>query len=290
MIEKIFIPTVTRMDNQITYDNLPDELKKRVVFVVQKWEREKYNFDADYMVLPDYITLEHPRAIAETRKLIYEEGKNIKYAVLDDDITFNRRNAKYWTGTSNMEKSKRKCDLSDILEMFELYSNWLDEPSVTVCGCSHVQNPPDSSAYSNNSSIASTYWINGPDFADILSDLKLTEVKIAEDILFILSLLSRGYGNRVSQEFCFSNNSILNKKIKSEIWDKQTQEATLRDHQTIARMFPGIFEVLYEGNNPTMGNIKRKEGGFRNSGKFKCYWSKAFNSHTENTLENFLND
>ena len=35
MIEKIFIPTVTRMDNQITYDNLPDELKKRVVFVVQ---------------------------------------------------------------------------------------------------------------------------------------------------------------------------------------------------------------------------------------------------------------
>ena len=42
--------------------------------MVHMKEREKYNFDADYMVLPDYITLEHPRAIAETRKLIYEEG------------------------------------------------------------------------------------------------------------------------------------------------------------------------------------------------------------------------
>ena len=60
MIDKIFIPTVNRIDNQITYNALPDELKRQVVFVVQSWEREKYNFNVDYLVLPEYITLEHP--------------------------------------------------------------------------------------------------------------------------------------------------------------------------------------------------------------------------------------
>ena len=38
MIDKIFIPTVNRIDNQITYNALPDELKRQVVFVVQSWE------------------------------------------------------------------------------------------------------------------------------------------------------------------------------------------------------------------------------------------------------------
>ena len=49
MIDKIFIPTVNRIDNQITYNALPDELKRQVVFVVQSWEREKYNFNVDYL-------------------------------------------------------------------------------------------------------------------------------------------------------------------------------------------------------------------------------------------------
>ena len=35
MIERIFIPTVHRVDQQITFNNLPDELKGRVTMVVQ---------------------------------------------------------------------------------------------------------------------------------------------------------------------------------------------------------------------------------------------------------------
>ena len=43
MIEKIFIPTVNRVDNQITYNHLPKELQKKVIFVVQEWEKDKYS-------------------------------------------------------------------------------------------------------------------------------------------------------------------------------------------------------------------------------------------------------
>ena len=282
MIDKIFIPTVNRIDNQITYNALPDELKRQVVFVVQSWEREKYDFNVDYLVLPEYITLEHPRAISETRNVIYNEAKNMKYALLDDDITFHRRNAKYWSGISSMEKSKRKCTSDDILEMFEMYSSWLED-DITVCGCSHAENPPRNKEYAKNTSLGSQYWINGKDFAHVLPEMKLTEVKVGEDIVFLLSLLTRGFSNRVSQEFCFVNKSVDNKTIKSVLWDEQSFEDTQRDHETIMKMFPGLFEIIYDEDG------KRASGGFRGYGKWKCHWSKAY-SKRGNNLENFLND
>ena len=39
MIEKIYIPTLGRVDNQITYDNLPQKYKDIVTLVVTESER-----------------------------------------------------------------------------------------------------------------------------------------------------------------------------------------------------------------------------------------------------------
>lgn len=283
-IDKIFILTVNRVDNQITYNNLPENLKKKVVFVVQSWERSLYNYDTEYLILPDYITTDRYNAIAETRRQIYEAGKNIKYAVIDDDITFGRRNSKYWLGTSNMKKSKRDCDDDDVNEMFDMFSSWLDEDDLAVCGCALSENPPAGTEYTENNSMTSAYWINGKTFTDILPELKLTETKVAEDIVFLLSLLSRGYRNRVSQEFITFNHSVKSKSMKSTIWDEQTEEQTLEDHKKIERMFPGIYEILYDRGS---SGHKRLSGGFRNYGKSRINWSKAFKSKG-NDLENFF--
>ena len=288
-IEKIFILTVNRVDKQITYDNLPDELKKKVVFVIQKWEREKYNYDAEYLILPDHITTEHPRAIAETRKVVYEAGQDMKYAMLDDDITFGRRNPLYWTepdnplGVKNSDKpASWKCKENDIIEMFDLYSDWLDEPSVTVCGCSLSENRPKNKLFNDNTSLTSAYWINGKDFRDILPDLKLTETRVAEDVVFLLSLLVRGFGNRVSREFITYNHSISS-SIKSSIWDGLSKSSILEDHMKIEKMFPKLYEILYEDKNKN----RRKPGGFRNGGKSRIYWSKAYKSKN-NDLSGFF--
>ncbi len=283
MIERIFIPTVNRADNQITYDNLPDALKQRVTMVVQAWERDKYQYPCDYLVLPEEINLDDYYCLPKTRKIIYEAGQNMKYAVLDDDLTFGRRNAKYWTDESNMEMSKRKATEADMLEMFDLYSKWLDEPTVTVCGCGHAENPPQGNEYSNNASLSSAFWINGNDFKDLLPELELTRTKVAEDTVFLLSLLSRGYGNRVSQEFIFFNNSVHTKNMKSTIWDEQTFEATHRDHKIVESMFPGIFTVLYNHHSG-----ERVKGGFRDYGKTRTDWSKAFGSHQRGSLEDLF--
>jgi hypothetical protein len=272
MIEKIFIPTVNRVDAQITFKNLPDELKKKVVMVVQAWERPKYSYDCEYLVLPD--TSEYhfsdTYCIARTRKLIYEAGQNMKYALLDDDIEFVRRNAKYFGDSSNMEKSKRKSTNSDIIEMFDLFDRWLDDPDVTVCGCSFVQFPPRKERYYNNSSMSSVYWINGNDFNQLLPKMDLTSVKVFEDVCFLLSLLVNGYGNRVSSEFVYNNISISKKNYTSTIWDSQTAEQTTKDHQYLEKLFPGIFQIKYDES----GN--RVQGGFRNVGKTQINWKKAY--------------
>lgn len=284
MIEKIFIPTVFRPDNQITFNNLPNDLKKKVVMVVQSWERQQYEYDCEYLVLPNTDTYHFNNyyCLPHTRKLIYQTGRNMKYAVIDDDIIFYRRNAKYFGQPSNMETSKRKAIESDILEKFNLFGDWLDNPDVTVCGCSHMENPPMKTYFSSNSSLSSALWINGSHFSDILDSLDLTSIKVAEDACFLLSLLTSGYGNRVSGEFIFQNNSVYKKSLKSAVWDQQTYEQTQKDHQYLEKMFPGIYNIVYDSD----GN--RAAGGYRNSGKSKILWSKAYKKSQINTLEKFF--
>lgn len=273
MIEKIFIPTVNRVDSQITYSNLPDALKQRVVFVVQAWERPQYKYDCEYLVLPDNEEYHFSNyyCLAKTRLKIYQAGRTMKYAILDDDLVFGRRNVKYFGGSSNMQKSKRFSTADDILEMFSLYSEWLDESTVTVCGCSHVENPPGKTFYRNNASLGSALWINGTHFSKDLDSFDLTSVRVMEDTNFLLTLLTNGYGNRVSEEFIFFNNSVLkHKTMKSTVWDQQTFEQTHNDHKIIEKRFPGIFTILYDADG------KRTAGGFRDYGKVKVLWSKAY--------------
>ena len=71
MIEKIYIPTACRVNNQVTYNNLPKELQEKVVFVVQEWERDQYQYDAEYIVLPPEIKIGAKNALSRTRKIIY---------------------------------------------------------------------------------------------------------------------------------------------------------------------------------------------------------------------------
>lgn len=284
MIDKIFIPTVHRVNDQITYNNLPDSLKKKVVMVVQAWERPQYQYDCEYHVLPDTPEFHYTDyfCLSRTREVIYNLGKDMKYCMFDDDITFCKRNSKYITGISDMEKSRMQIFGDDVVRMFDMFDEWLDEPEVTVCGCSQIQNPPSDERFRNNTSLTSALWINGNDFKDILPELDLVTVRCSQDVLFLLSLLTRGYGNRVSYEYAMSNVSVMSKKMKSTQWDSQTYEKTLRDHQILEKTFPGIFTIKYDENG------EREKGGYRNFGKSRILWSKAYRS--KGNLSGFFNN
>lgn len=270
-MDRIFIPTVNRLDQQITFNGLPDELKKRVTMVVQSWERSKYKYDCGYLTLPEEINLNDRLCLAKTRAIIYREARNEKYAILDDDLTFKRRNTKRFNGISNMEKSSRNATHDDIREMFELFSTWLDEPTVTICGPAQIQNIPATTFFRQNTSVTGAIFVNGSDFNRLLDELPLEEVRYGEDTLFILSLLSRGFGTRASQEFCFANHS-LSGKIKEGVWDGTTFEEVWKDHKKIEALFPDFFKIQLEADG------QRVKGGFRNFGKVRVFWSKAYKS------------
>ena len=266
MIERIFIPTVHRVDNQITYTNLPDKWKSKVTMVVQAWEREQYTYDCDYLVLPDTQDYHYSDyfCLPRTRRFIYEAGKNMKYCVYDD---------------SNMDTSKRFCTTEDFEEMFSLFDEWLDD--YPVCGCAQIENPPSGVKVRYNTSISSAFFINGTLFKDILPELDLTSVRVGEDACFLLSLLSRGYKNCVSDEFVRMNVSN-SKKMPSTVWDQQTYDQTLADHKYLEQMFPGIYSIVYDENG------ERAKGGYKDFGKSKIEWSKAYKQSQKRTLEKFF--
>ena len=70
MIDKIYIPTLGRVDNQITFDNLPQKYQEIVTLVVTESERPLHKRDCNYLVTEDNI------GIAKTRKqIMYDGGK-----------------------------------------------------------------------------------------------------------------------------------------------------------------------------------------------------------------------
>jgi hypothetical protein len=273
MIEKIYIPTVKRVDNQITFNMLPDELKKKVTLVVQAWEADQYKYDCNYLVLPDTHEYHYTNefGLANTRLLIYKTAGPIKYAMLDDDLGFGRRNTKYFDGPNNLPGSQRDLTPEEILGLFDMMDSWLDEPEVSLGGLAHIQNRPGSTISRYNTTIASAFWFNGADFAhEDLDTWGLTATSTSHDINMVLTLLTKGYGNKCSEEFYFKNQSIRKKNMESVLWNHQDYEKLMRTKQTLAKKFPGIYNILYDDNGQLI------EGGFRNTGRVRVYYNKAY--------------
>ena len=63
-MDRIYIPTLGRVDNQIFYNSIPDKWKKIITLVVQKDERDLHELDCDYFVTDNNIGL------AKTEELI----------------------------------------------------------------------------------------------------------------------------------------------------------------------------------------------------------------------------
>jgi hypothetical protein len=273
-MDRLFIPTVNRVDNQITLSQIPKSYKNKVTLVVQQWERQKYNYDVDYLVLPKNVNTDDYLCLAKTRKIIYEEAKKLKYGVLDDDLTFARRNQKRFGLPSNMEKTSRICNEEDMNEMLNLYSSWLDHKDITFTGGCRFSLIPSTKEYHDNGPVFSQLFLNGPDFADRLHDFPLTEVRYNEDVLFLLSLLARGYGSRISQTFGFHNASLKG-KLTDTVWADTKYEDVWKDVTKIQNLYPDFVKVPLDKN----GN--RIKGGFRNYGKMQVYWKKCYNSSQE---------
>ena len=145
-MHKIYIPTYKRVENQITFDSLPDKYKEKTILVVQEHERPLHKHDVEYLIVGDNI------GIAKTRKeIIYHAGKS-RFCLYDDDVKFYRRNIKYTGQESDMEGSKRLMNEKDFDEMFDLFNSWMDDENIIQIGHRTAFLPPQNNKYKDKNS------------------------------------------------------------------------------------------------------------------------------------------
>tara|TARA_B110000285_G_scaffold53924_1_gene61465 strand:+ start:379 stop:1242 length:864 start_codon:yes stop_codon:yes gene_type:complete len=287
MIERIYIPTVRRANNQITFNNLPKELQERVVMVVEPGERHLYDYPCEYLEIPEKLVGTWTQ-LAETRLFIHKHAGTIKYCVADDDIKIRRRNAKYWTGQSNMEKSKRDATAEEMLDMYETVDKWFDESAIGVVGLSDAGSPPSSKEYEDTKDVYSYVFYDGRMLSEVIDDMDICSLRIAEDVLFLYEVLSRGINTRKSTEWMYDNRSMVQKDLSDtrEVWTgmfKNVEDRPDNYYQSDAH-----YDAMryIQSKYPHGVKIFEKDGKMKN----RKYWKKVYNPKYSDNLENFLND
>jgi len=287
MIERIYIPTVRRANNQITFNNLPKELQERAVMVVEPGERHLYDYPCDYLEIPEKLVGTWTQ-LAETRLFIHKHAGAIKYCVADDDIKIRRRNAKYWTGQSNMEKSKRDATAEEMLDMYETVDKWFDESAIGVVGLSDAGSPPSSKEYEDTKDVYSYVFYDGRMLSEVIDDMDICSLRIAEDVLFLYEVLSRGINTRKSTEWMYDNRSMVQKDLSDtrEVWTgmfKNVEDRPDNYYQSDAH-----YDAMryIQSKYPHGVKIFEKDGKMEN----RKYWKKVYNPKYSDNLENFLND
>ncbi len=286
MIEKIYIPTVRRAKNQITFNNLPDELKKRVIMVVESGERHLYNYDCEYLEIPEEIVGKWTQ-LAETRKLIHKHAGNIKYAMIDDDIVINRRNTKYWTGISNMDRSRRKATKDEISLMYEQVSKWLDEPDIGIVGLSTPDVPPGSKEYHDTTNVNTYCFYDGRMISKVIDEMDITSVRVSEDMLFLYEALSRGINSRKSEEWVFDNRSQVDKNLQDTriVWKNMFDE-TPEDYFQTDEHYDCMRYI--QKKYPHGVKIFEKDGKMKNIKYLKKVYKKSQENNGNSLVDFFV--
>jgi hypothetical protein len=285
MIERIYIPTLGRPNEQVTWDNLPDELRERVWFVVHEREKDLYNYDAEYLVLPDDIN-----TIAKVRKEIVYHAGDIRFCMWDDDVIFYRRNRKYYgdlrfngnyVSDKQNEKgkpmSKWQMEYRDFVNMFAQFHKWMDEEeSLIHIGHRRTNLPPLGSTH-DNVFFNSMHMVDGIKLSKIIKDIDWTYVQVGEDANFMLEYLTRGYTNRRTDLYSAHWGSYQ----EGGCSEYRTADFHNREHEKLMKRWPKYVsvrkEMMAQGKDgKNIGMIK----------EFKYDMKKAHKNYKKKKLNN----
>ena len=262
MIDTIYIPTLGRSDKQITFDNMTPNAQAITTLVVQPKEAHLY---PNY---PIVILPENDCGITATRKWIWEQGKNQRYMVFDDDCRLAVRRP--W---HDGEKTKRIMTDDDWKHMLETISQWMDS-GIAWGGCRTGGLPPAGREYIDNTGTAEVFFFDGKQLPE--ADELDWELSTAEDISLSLQLLSKGYSNRVWDRFVYLSD-FVGTEGGCATW--RTLDIVNNNHAKLIDKFPEY--VSYNGEKEMMGGIFKK---------IKIQYKKAYNDSQKSkaSLEEFM--
>lgn len=193
MIQHIVIPTLGRMDKQVTYGNLPQKYKDITTFVVQEHEYDEMDkrYPGKVLRLPAEIN-----RIAPTREWIFNRFRDSRHFVFDDDLDFVVKEPNPGEGTKWLS---RKFTDQDFDDAFGLCDQWIDE-GIAYGGFLPAWVIPDVKQWPVRECqrIMTNVFYDGP---RIPTDIEWNRVAAAEDFDVNLQLLTRGFKNRISAKY-----------------------------------------------------------------------------------------
>lgn len=269
MLEKIYIPTLGRIHNQITYNNLPEKWRRITHLVVQPHEYEQAK-----LLYPNVVCLpETVKGIANTRKWIIDYAGNSYYAMMDDDMYFLRRNINRQTKKKlEGRPSKEPLTEEDYDDMLgDMVTRWFTD-GVTVGGLTYYAMFPKDFDEKDHGIIIQCFFING----HTLPREKLDwSVPYGEDHHFVLQVLKMKLKTRITDKYLFKSKEWADGGCQDQ---GRTAETDRLAHEMLIQKHPGIVE--WTGRT-------RKHSKGHTQGIIRINWKKCYN-YSESSLEEFL--
>ena len=251
---KIYIPTLGRSNEQITFNNLPKFLQDKTTLVVQPHEKDLYN-NYPIMVLP-----EDWMGISRTRKYIIENAGNTIFGMMDDDLKLIKRFSE--------SPTKRPLTKEDWNEFYNMTIHWL-ENDVSFVGIRRGNLPPLEKDWMENSETVSATFYNGSKLPDT-DKLIWNHNLFSQDVNFHFQLLLMGHKNRAWCKFGYVG-QWGQKGGCQEGQNRRTIDLINKSHEELIKMYPNF--VKWKTKDGVQLFSKNKE--FSGYKLIKCYYNNA---------------
>lgn len=256
----IYIPTMGRVNQQITLDDLAmsDKLLSITKLVVRDFEFDDYDFAhsdrAEIIALPSDI-----EDIGQTRQWIVENCPTDYLIMLDDDLRFYKRLPE--------SVSLRYTDGEQLEQMFVEMLDWMEFDDIPITGISARQgNNRVEGRYSEVTRQMFAHGVSVKQFNEI--GLRYDNLPLMEDFHMLLSLFTSGYKNRIFYEYCCGQPES---NAEGGCSTYRTGEAQKEAAQGLEFDFPEFVTVV----------IKKPKTGWKGMEErhdVRIQWKKAFAS------------
>jgi|SRR6056300_547421 len=265
----LVIPTLGRIDKQVTLLNIPEKYHNRTTLVVQEQE-----YDEIVSKYPSVNVFKLPsgtEGLALTRAIIAKEWRGKRYFCFDDDLKFLRID----TNTMKAQKVFAESDFDDMIQSVE---SQMDSGYVHG-GLSFHNTPPVPNPYNYCTRMWTNVWYSENLPVDDI-EWYVHNKQCAQDFYVNLQLLTSGYPNVVCNHFRV-NASATNAKGGVEIY--RTIEWHNKWQEFLGEKFPKYVEVYekVQASGPWKGLPKKA---------VKIKWKKAYEDSqvSDASLESFF--
>jgi len=267
---KIYIPTMHRTDNQITYQHIPEEWRDIVylVTVPEDVEELEKNYPGVNLLVPP----PEVKGISKVRQWVLENSLS-KYAwMMDDDQKFYKRLPNDWhlKYLHDKEFFPENPFGQMVQDTYDLITQEKTEFGKKFFGVGLSARQGNNNAFPKtvtyNTRMYNTYCLDVELF--LKENIRFDEFKVMEDFNVTLSFLTRGYPNAVLYEYCWGQ---IESNMAGGCSEYRTFQVQGEHAEKLYEKFPKFVTVV-EKDSKSWGE------GLTTRKDVRVQWKKAFES------------